>query len=424
MLIFLWFIALLAGVAAIVWGAELFSENLSAAAARLGVASFALALLLAGAEPEELATVVAASWRGSPGIAFGNVIGTNVAICLVALGVAAVIRTLPFGLRVMRYAALGLPLGMISVWFAWDGSVSRAEGGILVFLYVAYVAVIWVFEKQPPSLGEVGTIEEATKQTGMLRGKVGRELALVLTGLVAMSGGATLLVEAVRRISNVEATQTKLGLTVVAFAAGFELVVLAWSASRRGVSEVVIAGVVGSFAYDARCRCAREATHPPGCFQVACADGADDVGACLGNSARKRAPGAESHGRCASAERLRGIRDRGRCLALIFVSHFRVVSDQGTNDNLLTAHVRADRRFGPLAGLAGIRVADRVPIKLDRVSGVTCRLLLRQSCLAALALLLEERQQWRADVGRILLPRDKLFRTSDPQPMCGHRSEF
>ncbi len=251
MLIFLWFIALLAGVAAIVWGAELFSENLSAASARLGVTSFALALLLAGAEPEELATVVAASLRGSPGIALGDVIGTNVAICLVALGVGAVIRTLPFGLKVMRYAALGLPLGMISVWVAWDGSVSRAEGAILVFLYVAYVAVIWMFEKQPPSLGEVGTIEEARKQAGTLKGKVGRELALVLTGIVAMSGGATLLVEAVRRISNVEAAQTKLGLTVVGFATSFELVVLAWSASRRGASEVVIAGVVGSFAYNA-----------------------------------------------------------------------------------------------------------------------------------------------------------------------------
>lgn len=65
-----------------------------------------------------------------------------------------------------------------------------------------------------------------------------------------MSGGATLLVEAVRRISHIESTQTKLGLTIVGFATGFELVVLAWSASRRGMSEAVVAGVVGSFAYN------------------------------------------------------------------------------------------------------------------------------------------------------------------------------
>jgi cation:H+ antiporter len=49
-------VALLASVAAIVWGAETFAEHLAHASARLGVSTFALALLLAGAEPEELAT--------------------------------------------------------------------------------------------------------------------------------------------------------------------------------------------------------------------------------------------------------------------------------------------------------------------------------------------------------------------------------
>lgn len=63
-------------------------------------------------------------------------------------------------------------------------------------------------------------------------------------------GGATLLVEAVQQLTGVEATQTRLGLTLVGFATGFELVVLAWSAARRGISEAVVAGVVGSFAYN------------------------------------------------------------------------------------------------------------------------------------------------------------------------------
>lgn len=68
----------------------------------LGFSTFALALLLAGAEPEELATAVAASVRGSRGIALGDVIGANVTICLVALGVGAWIAPLPFPARVMR----------------------------------------------------------------------------------------------------------------------------------------------------------------------------------------------------------------------------------------------------------------------------------------------------------------------------------
>ena len=94
--------------------------------------------------------------RGSPGIALGDVIGANVTICLVALGVGAVIAPLPFRAAVMRYALLGLPLGAIGASFAWDGLVSRWEGAILVALYVLYVAAIWRAERKPPALGEVG----------------------------------------------------------------------------------------------------------------------------------------------------------------------------------------------------------------------------------------------------------------------------
>ncbi len=247
----LWLIVFVVGVAVIVWGAEAFAEHLGAASVRLGVSSFALALLLAGAEPEELATAVAASLRGSPGIALGDVVGANVAICLVALGVGAWIAPLPFRAGVMRYALLGLPLGAVGAWFAWDGEVNRLEGGVLVVLYVAYVAAIWWAERKPPMLGEVGELAEAREAAGAgATGRVGRDLVLVVAGVIAMAAGASLLVEAVQRISGVESVQTRLGLTLVGFATGFELVVLAWSAARRGISEAVVAGVVGSFAYN------------------------------------------------------------------------------------------------------------------------------------------------------------------------------
>ncbi|MGE3445884.1 MAG: hypothetical protein AB7L13_24870 [Acidimicrobiia bacterium] len=51
-----WLLLAFAGVAAVVWGAETFAKHLAVASTRLGVLPFALAILLAGAEPEELAT--------------------------------------------------------------------------------------------------------------------------------------------------------------------------------------------------------------------------------------------------------------------------------------------------------------------------------------------------------------------------------
>jgi cation:H+ antiporter len=253
--IFLWLFVFVVGVFAIVWGAETFAENLGAAAVRLQVSTFALALLLAGAEPEELVTSVAASLRGSPGIALGDVIGANIAICLVALGVGALVAPLPFRTQVRNYALFGLPVAAIATLFVWDGTVSRSEGAVLIGLYILYVATIWFLEKRPPALGEVKELEEAAEALRMNpnapQNRFGKELLLVGFGVMAMAIGASLLVEAVQRISNVEATQTTLGLTLVGFATAFELVVLAWSAARRGASETVVAGVVGSFAYNA-----------------------------------------------------------------------------------------------------------------------------------------------------------------------------
>lgn len=254
MITFGWMVAAVAGLGAIVWGAEAFAEHLGKAAVALSVSSFALALLLAGAEPEELATGIIASARHVPALAFGDVIGANVAMCLVALGVGAVVAPLPFGPRVRRYALLGLPLGVVCAVFVWGGHVSRLQGGVLVALYAAYVAVIWALEGSPPAIGEAGEVEEAREQAaaGQLASRrVSADVAIVLAGVAAMAGGGILLVEGIRHVVHVQDTQTVVSLTIVGFATAFELVVLAWSAARRGAPETVIAAVVGSFAYNA-----------------------------------------------------------------------------------------------------------------------------------------------------------------------------
>jgi cation:H+ antiporter len=238
---------LVVGVGLIVWGAEMFAEHLVVASARLGVSTFALAVLLAGAEPEELATAITAGARGVPAVAFGDVVGANAAICLVALPVAALIAPLPFSSTSRRYALLAVPAGALAVAFAWDGAVGRVEGTVLVATYVAYVAIIWVRERRPPSLGETGELDEDRPATGT---RISRELVLVVVGTAAIVVGASLLVEAVRRVTGIEADQTRLALTVVGFATAFELVVLAWSSARRGITDAVVAAVVGSFAYN------------------------------------------------------------------------------------------------------------------------------------------------------------------------------
>jgi cation:H+ antiporter len=241
-----WILVMATGTAVIVWGAELFAEHLAAASARLGVTTFALALLLAGAEPEELATVATASVRGVDGVAFGDVIGANAAIVTVALAAGTLVATMPFGTRVRSYGLGGLIAALIAGVILWDGSINRSEGAVLVAGYITFVATIWRLERQPPALGETAELDEKSDTTS----RFGRDIALVLIGLAAITGGSVALVEGVRQLSGVESTQTQIGLVIVGFATAFELVALAWSSSRRGISDAVVAGVVGSYAYN------------------------------------------------------------------------------------------------------------------------------------------------------------------------------
>lgn len=107
------------------------------------------------------------------------------------------------------------------------------------------VAAIWRLERHPPTLGETGELIESRGE-----GRVGAELGSVVAGVAAMTVGSVALVEGVRRASGAETTQGRLGLVVVGRATSFELVVLAWSSARRGITTAVVAAVVGSFTYN------------------------------------------------------------------------------------------------------------------------------------------------------------------------------
>lgn len=128
-------LVLVTGLGHVLVGAELFAEHLEGAARGLGVTAFAMAVVLAGSEPEELATAVAGTVRGAPAVSFGDVIGANIAACLVALPVGAVVAPLPFGPRVRRYALPCVPRGR-------RGRIGRASGLALLTAYAAFVAYI------------------------------------------------------------------------------------------------------------------------------------------------------------------------------------------------------------------------------------------------------------------------------------------
>ena len=229
-------------------GAELFAENLTGAARRLGLTALAVGVLLAGAEPEELVTAVLASAQDRPGLAVGDAIGANLTMLTAALGLAALVRPLPVGVRVRRYALGATLAGLLAAAVVVGSRVSRLEGALLLAAAAGLVALVWWRERTPPAIGELAELDEDDEDERA----PGRALALALLGLAVMTaGGVAAVAGASRVVEGLGRTDTQVGLTVLALATTAELFALVLAAARRGVEEVAVAAVVGSAAYNA-----------------------------------------------------------------------------------------------------------------------------------------------------------------------------
>jgi cation:H+ antiporter len=212
------------------------------------VTVLAVAVLLAGAEPEELLTAALAAAQDRPGLAAGDAIGANVTMLTAALGLAALVRPLPLGRRTRLYAGGSAAAGLLALLALLGGGVTRWEGGLLLGAYALLVALVWAKERQPPAIGEVAEVaEEGPADRGATTA-----LGLVVAGLVVMTAGGVAAVQgATRLVASTGTSDTAVGLTALALATTAELFAIVLAAARHGVEEVAVAAVVGSAAYNA-----------------------------------------------------------------------------------------------------------------------------------------------------------------------------
>lgn len=136
-----------AGLAGLIYGGDRFVAGASGIASGLGVsdAVIGLTIVAAGTSLPELATSVTAALKGNPGIALGNVIGSNIFNIFLVLGCAATVSPLPFG-TVGNVDLLVLTGSCMLFWlFGYvykERTITRLEGGVLAACYVGYMA--WI----------------------------------------------------------------------------------------------------------------------------------------------------------------------------------------------------------------------------------------------------------------------------------------
>lgn len=134
-----------AGLTALVLGAHYTVEGAVAIARDLGIseAVIGLTVVAIGTSLPELAASLVAAWRGQAEIAIGNVIGSNLFNLLMVLGLTATLRPIPVPAGGVGDLVVLLLLSVLlwAVCASRGRRIIRAEGGLLLAMYVLYLGV-------------------------------------------------------------------------------------------------------------------------------------------------------------------------------------------------------------------------------------------------------------------------------------------
>lgn len=137
-------LAIIGGLAGLIFGGELFLDNATALARRLGVSEsvIALTLVAGGTSLPELASSVVSLLKGKAEMALGNVIGSNIANILLILGLSATIRPLtPEGITLFDFGMVLLSalLLFVAAFTFRRKAIDRWEGVLFLLIYIGYI---------------------------------------------------------------------------------------------------------------------------------------------------------------------------------------------------------------------------------------------------------------------------------------------
>jgi cation:H+ antiporter len=116
-----------------------------ARAFRISEAVIGLTIISAGTSLPELATSAVAAYKKNSDIAIGNVVGSNIMNIFLILGTSAVFTPLPFNATMNTDLLINICVSIAMFVFLFTGKgrrIDRWEGGVLVTVYVAYVAYL------------------------------------------------------------------------------------------------------------------------------------------------------------------------------------------------------------------------------------------------------------------------------------------
>ncbi len=247
-------VLLIAGGDLLVRGAVRIAEML-----RLSPMLIGLTVVGMGTSTPELAASVQASLAGSPGIAIGNIVGSNIANALLILGVAALIAPLLVSRRTLwRDGGVGLMAVLALLAAGATVGLSREAGLAFLLMMAGYVTYAYRQERAGAAHSAaydravaMEEVDPALAAHDRPDGRLSVAILLFLFGLGLIVGGASLLVNAAIAIAEqLGVSDTVIGLTVVAVGTSVPELVTSAVAAWRKQGEIALGNVLGSNVYN------------------------------------------------------------------------------------------------------------------------------------------------------------------------------
>jgi len=234
-------LTLAAGLALLTFGADFLVRGAISLANRFGMPPLLIGLTVVGfgTSMPELLVSLQAALAGSPAIAVGNVVGSNIANILLILGAAATIS--PIAARIAnlnRDMVMMLVATFVMLGLGYWGVVTFWSGLAMFALLAAYLA--WVTQSDRRRVTE----EEAEL---MIKLPGWKEAFFILGGLGGLILGANLLIQAATAIArDFGVSEAVIGLTVVAVGTSLPELATSVVAAFRRQAEIALGNVVGS----------------------------------------------------------------------------------------------------------------------------------------------------------------------------------
>ena len=242
------------GLVLLALGGELLVRGAVGVAARLGISPLLAGLTIVGfgTSTPELATSVQAAMAGSPGIAVGNVVGSNIANILLILGISALL--MPLAVNPASFKRDSIALGGSAVLCAGSlltGAVGLLQGVLLLACLVGYVG--WAYQSEARANDDECHRHEAEAEDRPVPPNTGAVIlgTMIVAGLAAAIFGAGLLVDGATVLATAAGvSESVIGLTVVAVGTSLPELIACLVAVYRKHADVALGNVVGSNIYN------------------------------------------------------------------------------------------------------------------------------------------------------------------------------